>query len=64
MLVILIEILTEIPLQKQHIMRRLNTHNIRSSIHKRSHKKLQASSKVKDSFKHGDLKLSLKLQCA
>jgi len=26
MLVILIEILTEIPLQKQHIMRQLNTH--------------------------------------
>jgi len=59
MLVILIEILTEIPLQKQHIMRQLNTHEIQYIKDIKHCKHL-----VKDSFKHGGLKLSLKLQCA
>lgn len=68
MLVILIEILTEIPLQKRHIMRQLKTQNTKEIQYiKDNIKDLQAASKVKDSgdsYKYGDLKISLKLQYA
>lgn len=68
MLAILIEILTEIPLQKQHIMRQLKAQNKKDSIYKRQYKKLQAANKAKDScgdsFKYGDLELLLIMQYA